>query len=131
MTLAHFSDTHLLSLEGVGLGQFVNKRWIGGVNLVTRRRHHDNEVFRALVSDLNAQGPDHVLCTGDVTNFSFEAEFKFARSEFDRLAVSPDNLTVLPGNHDRYVMQAGPGFQGHFGDLARSDSDFSSSASMW
>ena len=42
-----------------------------------------------MVEDLNAQGVEHVLCTGDVTNLALEQEFEFARGEFDKLAHGP------------------------------------------
>ena len=65
MRVAHFSDLHLLSLEGARLLDFANKRWIGGLNLLANRgRHYHTEVFEALVRDVNQQGVDHCICTG-------------------------------------------------------------------
>ena len=34
-----------------------------------------------MVDDMNAQGIEHVLCTGDVTNLALEQEFEFARAQ--------------------------------------------------
>ena len=36
MRIAHCSDLHLLSLAGARALDFVNKRWIGGLNLIAK-----------------------------------------------------------------------------------------------
>ena len=80
MRLAHCSDLHLLSHEGARWLDLANKRWIGAMNLVSNRsRHYHVEAFDDMVSDLNAHGVEHVLCTGDVTNLALRQEFAFAR----------------------------------------------------
>jgi len=61
--------------------------------------------FEQMVADLNAEKIDHVLCTGDVTNLALAQEFEFARAMFDKLELGPDNVTVIPGNHDAYVAE--------------------------
>ncbi|HEV7555716.1 MAG TPA: metallophosphoesterase, partial [Kofleriaceae bacterium] len=104
MRLAHFSDLHLLSGAGVRWLELANKRWIGAMNLLTNRaRHYHTAAFEDMVADLNAQRIDHILCTGDVTNLALQQEFEFARTLFDRLALGPNEVTVIPGNHDAYV----------------------------
>ena len=110
MKVAHFSDLHLLCLDGTRFRDFVNKRWIGGLNLLANRgRHHKTEIFDKLVDDINAVGVDHVVCTGDLTNLAFKQEFDFALTKFQRLKLDPSQITVIPGNHDAYV-QEGVGF---------------------
>ncbi|ACY18153.1 metallophosphoesterase family protein [Haliangium ochraceum] len=122
MRVAHLSDLHLLSLTGVRLLEFINKRWIGGLNLLAKRsRHHHTHVFEAMVEDINAQGIDHVVCSGDVTNLGLKSEFRFARSCFDGLALGPENVTVIPGNHDVYVSEARGHFDHFFADYHRTD----------
>jgi 3',5'-cyclic AMP phosphodiesterase CpdA len=122
MRLVHCSDLHLLSLEGAGMLDFANKRWIGGLNLlVSRARHHQAEIFEAMIRDLNEQGVDHVLVTGDVTNLALDAEFRFARSLFERMELSPEQITVIPGNHDAYVQAGATYFEKHFLDYYTSD----------
>ncbi|HVV85726.1 MAG TPA: metallophosphoesterase [Kofleriaceae bacterium] len=125
MRLAHCSDLHLLSLDGVRKLQFANKRWIGAMNLLTNRgRHYHTAAFEDMVADLATVGVDHVLCTGDVTNLAFEQEFRFARAIFDRLPHGPDHVTVLPGNHDAYVAEGVGLFAKVFGDHASADADW-------
>ncbi len=106
MRLAHCSDLHLLSHDGARVSQLANKRWIGAANLLTNRsRHYHVAAFEQMVEDMNEQGIDEILCTGDVTNLALEQEFEFARGKFDQLARGPEHVTVLPGNHDAYVAE--------------------------
>ena len=122
MRLAHCSDLHLLSHDGAGLMKLANKRWIGAANLLSNRsRHYHVAAFDQMIEDLNAQGIDHVLCTGDVTNLALEQEFAFAREKFDRLAGGPDGVTVIPGNHDAYVAEGIEFFSRIFDEYHRAD----------
>jgi len=120
--LAHCSDLHLLSHDGARWLDLANKRWIGAMNLVSNRsRHYHVDAFDDMVSDLNAGGVDHVLCTGDVTNLALRCEFEFARARFDRLALGTHGVTVIPGNHDAYVAEGVALFAELFGEFAACD----------
>ncbi len=122
MRLAHCSDLHLLSHDGARWLELANKRWLGALNLLSNRsRHYHVAAFEAMVEDLNAQGIEHVLCTGDVTNLALRREFEFARQRFDKLALGPLEVTVVPGNHDAYVAEGVPLFSEMFGDYATTD----------
>ncbi len=122
MRLAHCSDLHLLSHDGVRWLDLANKRWLGAMNLLSNRsRHYHVAAFEAMVEDLNAQGVEHVLCTGDVTNLALRQEFEFARKRFDNLKLGPTHVTVVPGNHDAYVAAGVPFFSEIFGDYATTD----------
>jgi 3',5'-cyclic AMP phosphodiesterase CpdA len=70
---------------------------------------------------MNAQGIEHVLCTGDVTNLALEKEFKFARAKFDRLTNGPEHVTVIPGNHDAYIAEGIAHFATVFDEYHRTD----------
>src|SRR5690606_2681217 len=125
MRVAHCSDLHLLSLQGARLLDFVNKRWIGGLNLLTNRgRHYHAEVFEAMVADFNRSAIDHVVVTGDITNLAFEEEFRFARRFFDAIELGPEHVTVLPGNHDAYVARGAEFFAEHFEAYSRPDEEW-------
>ncbi len=101
---------------------FLNKRWIGGLNLLANRsRHHKSEIFEAMIEDLNEQEADHVLVTGDITNVALDEEFRFARELFKGFSLGPENITVLPGNHDAYVQVGATYFARHFGEYFASD----------
>ena len=122
MRLAHCSVLHLLILEGAGVLDFANKRWIGGLNLITNRgRHHQAAIFEAMIEDLNRQKVDHILVTGDVTNLALDEEFRFARTFFERFDLGPDKITVIPGNHDAYVQKGAKHFKTHFEEFFVSD----------
>ena len=122
MKLAHCSDLHLLSHDGAKWLELANKRWIGRMNLLSNRsRHYHVAAFDDMIEDLNAQGVDHILCTGDVTNLALRREFEFARGKFDRLALGPEQVTVIPGNHDAYVAEGVPLFAELFAPYATTD----------
>lgn len=102
-TLAHLSDPHLPSLSTPRLSDLAGKRGFGYLNW-TRNRHkvHKRDVLDALVSDMQAQVPDHIAITGDLVNLALEAEFAPSRAWLESVG-SPDRVTVIPGNHDAYV----------------------------
>src|SRR5271167_156697 len=102
-TLAHLSDPHLPPLPEPKLSELLGKRALGYLNW-TRNRHlyHRRDVLDALVSDLQAQQPDHIAVTGDLVNLALEAEFAPARAWLEGVG-APDRVTVIPGNHDAYV----------------------------
>src|SRR5579863_1659945 len=102
-TLAHLSDPHLPPLPVPRLPELAGKRLLGYLNW-TRNRHrfHRRDVVDMLVSDLQAQVPDHVAITGDLVNLSLEAEFAAARAWLENIG-TPERVTVIPGNHDAYV----------------------------
>jgi 3',5'-cyclic AMP phosphodiesterase CpdA len=130
--LAHCSDLHLLSHDGAGLVKLANKRWIGAANLLSNRsRHYHVAAFDQMIEDLNAQGIDHVLCTGDVTNLALEQEFAFARHRFDKLAGGPDGVTVIPGNHDAYVAEGIEFFGRIFDEYHRPDPGWEWEGDRW
>ena len=125
MRLAHCSDLHLLSLGGARILDFANKRWIGGLNLLTSRsRHHHTEAFEDMVADFPDAGIDHVICTGDVSNLGLEQEYRYARERFDRISLGPRDVTVLPGNHDSYVAEGLKHFAEVFPDYFEGDVDW-------
>lgn len=105
MRLAHISDLHALDLTGVSPLSLIGKRVLGLLNLQSRRRDkYPLRIFEALVEDINRTAPDHVLATGDITNLSLHSEFLRARSILEGIKLSPRHITVVPGNHDRYVL---------------------------
>ena len=50
------------------------------------------------IADINALGPDIVVCSGDLTTFGFKEEYVQAKRYLDRLDC--ESLVVIPGNHD-------------------------------
>ncbi len=107
MLIAHFSDVHLLSLEGAQLSDFLNKRATGGVNLLLNRGgQYPLSMAQTLIADLNEQTPDHVVLSGDVSNLAFPAEFRLVRDVIAGIDLPPKEITLVPGNHDYYTPQS-------------------------
>jgi 3',5'-cyclic AMP phosphodiesterase CpdA len=123
--IAHFSDLHVLALEGVGVHRFLNKRLTGWANLRLKRNAvHHTELVHAIARAVSEGGYDHVICTGDLTNLALESEFAAVRAIFDReLDLDPARVTVVPGNHDLYTRGARTTrrFERYFADWLRSD----------
>ncbi len=86
--LAHLSDPHLPPLPAARLRDLAGKRAFGYLNW-TRNRHkyHRRDVLDALVSDMQAQQPDHVAVTGDLVNLALDAEFNPARQWLEASAI--------------------------------------------
>jgi 3',5'-cyclic AMP phosphodiesterase CpdA len=120
-TLAHLSDPHLPPLPEVRWRDLAGKRALGYLNW-TRNRHkyHRREVLDALVADIQAQRPDHIAVTGDLVNLALDAEFAPAQAWLESVG-TPQQVTVIPGNHDAYVRATQHRFAGAFGDYLRGD----------
>jgi 3',5'-cyclic AMP phosphodiesterase CpdA len=101
--LAHFSDPHLTSLMSVRPLSLINKRLLGYLSWRRRRRHiHSAQILEALLADLAAVAPDHLVVTGDLTHLGLPDEFDQAARWLARLG-SPHRVTIVPGNHDAYI----------------------------
>lgn len=100
LTFAQLSDPHLSCPAPVQAGDLLGKRALSYLSWrLVRRRRHRPEVLAALVQDLRAAQPDHVVVTGDLTHLGLPHEFEQARRWLDALGPAPA-LSVVPGNHD-------------------------------
>ena len=119
--LAHLSDIHLGPLPDVEYHQLVSKRAIGYVNWHRNRRRflHDS-VIDAIVDDMKAAAPDHVAITGDLVNLALDIEIEMARQWLGTIG-APDDVSVVPGNHDAYVPGAFDKICRAWGDYMRGD----------
>jgi 3',5'-cyclic AMP phosphodiesterase CpdA len=119
--LAHLSDPHLAPLPTPNPFELVGKRLTGFVNWHWRRRNvHRPDVLDRIVADLKARAPDHIAVTGDLVNLSLAAEFPLARSWLEHLG-PPQDVTVVPGNHDTYVWSKARHPQRHWAEYMRGD----------
>ncbi len=125
MRIAHFSDLHLLSLEGVPAWRFLNKRITGYANIRLKRGSvHRSGYVRAVAREIARQKPDHVAISGDLTNLALEPEFELAREVIEKdLGLSPRDVSIVPGNHDLYTRgaQSSRRFATYFADYLVSD----------
>jgi 3',5'-cyclic AMP phosphodiesterase CpdA len=120
-TLAHLSDPHLPPLPRPRLTELAGKRAFGYLNW-TRNRHlyHRRDVLDVLISDLQAQVPDHIAITGDLVNLALEAEFALAKAWLETVG-PPQRVTVVPGNHDAYVRATAHRFSETWGSYLAGD----------
>ncbi len=131
MRLAHFSDLHVLALDGVSFTRYLNKRLTGVANLALRRApldelsgawraaaermpsrfrkkdFHRTEYVRSVAREIARTGVEHVVVTGDITNLALEPEFAAAREILEgELHLAPHDISIIPGNHDHYTRGA-------------------------
>jgi 3',5'-cyclic AMP phosphodiesterase CpdA len=102
LTLAHISDLHLPFEPQLSLRQHLSKRQLSVWSW--RRRHavQSSHILEALMQDLRRHAVNHVLVTGDITNFSLPGEFRQAAEWLAALA-PPERISLVPGNHDALV----------------------------
>lgn len=125
MRLAHYSDIHVtVTPWREGVQHLLGKRFSGALSFSIggRGRHFEgsDHRIRRLLDDVDRQGVDHALCTGDVTQTSLEVEFRRCAELFGERLQAPERHTVIPGNHDRYTRtaEAERRFERFLGELA-------------
>lgn len=122
-TLAHLSDPHLAPLPEPSWHELIGKRITGYINWQRKRRFiHDPAVLETLVDDLKRQAPDHIAVTGDLANIALAAEFPRGRDWLQHLGSSRD-VSLVPGNHDIYVAEAGLFASRQWGSYMADDED--------
>jgi 3',5'-cyclic AMP phosphodiesterase CpdA len=81
----------------------LNKRFTSYLAWVLRNRHvHCPALLDAMLRDIRAFTPEHIVVTGDLTNIALPAEFIAARRWLNSIGSASD-VTVIPGNHDACV----------------------------
>lgn len=102
VSLAHVSDLHLPFEPVLTLPQRLSKRQLSAWSWRRRGAIQRPEIVEALAADLRAHAPDHIVVTGDITNFSLPAEFERAATWLSALAPG-ERISLVPGNHDALV----------------------------
>lgn len=102
LTLAHISDLHLPYEPHLSWRQRFSKRQLSVWSWQKRHAVQSSDVLAALAQDVRAHAVDHVLITGDITNFSLPGEFRQAAEWLSALAPA-DRISLVPGNHDALV----------------------------
>lgn len=101
--LAHISDIHLGPLPDVTYRELLSKRITGYINWRRNRKGQLHEgVLDTIVANMKATQPDHIAVTGDLMNLALDGEIELSRLWLETLG-SPDDVSVIPGNHDAYV----------------------------
>ncbi len=118
LTLIHLSDLHFHALPRKWR-QWRSKRFAGALNLMLRRaRQHPLSLAKSLVVKVREMHWDHLVISGDLTQLGLPHEFEVARKVLDPLLTDPERVTIIPGNHDRYVsnLEEKEGFEYFFGE---------------
>jgi len=114
VVIAHLSDPHLTTPVPGPLPRLGMKRLLSYLSWRRKRRHrHQQGILAAVVDDLRAGAPDHLLVTGDLTHLGLPGECREALAWLRRLG-EPAGVSVVPGNHDCLVA-----------------ADWASSAGLW
>jgi 3',5'-cyclic AMP phosphodiesterase CpdA len=101
--LAHISDIHLGPLPKVPIRDLFSKRITGYVNWRrNRRKHLFGNTLELLIDHISHQQPDHMAITGDLVNLATKTEISTVKTWLEALG-DPQNISVVPGNHDAYV----------------------------
>ena len=99
LLLAHISDLHLPFEPQLTLRQHLSKRQLSVWSWRRRRSLHRSDILDSLQRDLQAHAVDHVVLTGDITNFSLPGEFRQAADWLASLGPA-ERISLVPGNHD-------------------------------
>ena len=103
VTIAHLSDPHLTSLHHVTWRELLNKRILGYLSWrVKRRRSHSREVLSRILAHLAGRQPGHLVISGDFTHLGTANECRETETWLNGLG-APDYISIVPGNHDRYI----------------------------
>src|SRR5687768_293203 len=100
--IAHLSDLHLLEEEVRGRSGKARVR----VGYLSLKRPIDFEDRRAravaAIQAAKAEGFDHLVVTGDLTEDGQLAQFEVVREVLEECKLDPAQVTLTPGNHDAY-----------------------------
>ena len=100
---AQITDPHLTTLADARSKQLFNKRILGYLSWLRRRRaEHQLSVLDNLIRDLAGTESQHLVITGDLTHLGLPVEFQQAQRWLQAVG-SPSRVTVIPGNHEAYI----------------------------
>ena len=105
ISIIHISDLHFHTYPK-NFRDWKSKRILGATNLLFRRkRQFPLQRAKKLVEQIQKMNWDHLVISGDLTQLALEKGFSRARKTLEPLLTDPERVTVVPGNHDRYVSQ--------------------------
>lgn len=105
--VGHISDLHIWEFENPGVSKFLNKRLVGGLNLLLHRGDaHSVGVVEHALNRFDELDVDHVCISGDLTNLALPSEFRAAKHVVDGIHDAHRRVSLVPGNHDYYTYEA-------------------------
>lgn len=88
------------------LAELASKRITGYLNYKRNRsKAMGGDVLSTLVTDMKRHAPDHIALTGDLVNIALDGEIDRAGAWLKTLG-TPQDVSLVPGNHDAYVAGA-------------------------
>jgi 3',5'-cyclic AMP phosphodiesterase CpdA len=107
--LAHLSDAHIGPLPAARKRDLMGKRLTGYLNWKRgRSTAHNMDILGGLVTDMQAQAPNHIAMTGDIMNIGLPGEFILADAWLRTLGVPGSDVSFVAGNHDAYTRRSLP-----------------------
>ncbi len=104
---AHVTDIHYPVPSCFHLRDLMSKRITGAVNLlVSSRRSFRPHLLKSLLTHLRSIGVSHLLITGDLVNLAYPEEYLRLRTHLEESGFAPDQVSMVPGNHDAYLPEA-------------------------
>jgi len=117
----HLSDLHLTSLDAVPWHRLPGKRFLGYLSWRRKRRfEHAAHVIQGLMERLHELDPAQYLVTGDLTHIGLSEEFLQAAGWLEELG-GPDQVALVPGNHDGYAPESWADTYGCWSDYLAGD----------
>lgn len=120
VTFAHVSDLHLPFEPVLSLAQRFSKRQLSAWSWRRRGHLQRPEIVGALADELQSAALDHIVVTGDITNFSLPGEFDQAARWLSALAPA-ERISIVPGNHDALVPLVEDQGLGHWAAWTRAE----------
>ncbi len=123
--IGHISDLHIFDLKSKSPLRFLNKRIVGGANLLFKRSkaHSPQAVERAIRHLVEDHDVDHIAISGDLSNLALHEEFVAANKLIATIPDATERVSVVPGNHDYYIpaVEKRRGFERVFSPYMKSD----------
>lgn len=98
----HLTDPHLTHLDATTFTAQTGKRKLGYLSWKRKRRTiHLREILDQVTDAIKAEQADQILITGDLVHICLPDEVQQAKAWLQSLG-SPEQITLVPGNHDIY-----------------------------
>lgn len=105
MRIAHLSDVHLIADRSARFDYRLRRSAVRFGRSPEPRARAD-KLARALGAAA-ASGADHLVISGDLTELGDDAEFELFAEVLSAARLAPEDVTLVPGNHDAYTSERG------------------------
>ncbi|MBX3205435.1 MAG: metallophosphoesterase [Labilithrix sp.] len=102
--IAHLSDVHILDARaGTRRARYRFATKLVNLGQRTLDPHARARRLASALRAAKAQGADHVVISGDLTEVGEDAEFEQFAEVLHDAKLPPESVTLVPGNHDAYT----------------------------